>query len=170
MDKQLASLFHFLIDALKDEIENHARLLDVIREETQTLRDGRLSEVLDIGIRKGDAFRQSEAAMQRRMEAVTKITAHLCLAESLPSFIKLAPYADETIREILTDYRDKFADIVRGIKIANETNSQMIALTLAHVSRDMDFMMNMAASLPNYDRHGQMSARGLQGEFISQTG
>src|SRR5512133_3638591 len=123
MDKQLASLFHFLIDALKDEIENHARLLDVIREETQTLRDSRLSDVLEIGTRKGDAFRQSEAAMQRRMEAVTKIAAHLRLAESLPSFNELAPYADETTRKILTDYRDKFTYIVRGIKVANETNS-----------------------------------------------
>ena len=85
MDKQLASLFQFLIDALKDEIESHTRLLDVIREETQALRDSRLPEVLDIGIRKGDAFRQSEAAAQRRVEAVTAIIACLGL-EDLLSF------------------------------------------------------------------------------------
>ena len=170
MDKQIASLFHFLIHALRDEIKNHARLLDVIREETQTLRESRLSEVLNIGIRKGAAFRQSEAAMQRRINAVSDIASYLHLENSLPSFAELAPYVDATTRKTLTGYRDKFSDIVRGIKSANETNRQIIALTLAHVSNDIDFMMNIAASLPNYDRYGQVSARSLQGEFISQTG
>ena len=169
MDKQLASLFRFLIDALKDEIENHARLLDVIREETQALRESRLSEVLDIGIKKGAAFRQSEGSMRRRMDAAKNIAACLHLEDSLPSFVELASYADDTTRKILTGYRDKFADIVRGIKSANETNRQTIALTLAHIS-NIDFMMNIAASLPNYDRYGQVSARSLQSEFISQTG
>ncbi len=170
MGKQIASLFHFLIDALRDEIESHARLLDVIREETQTLRESRLLEVLDIGIRKGAAFRQSEAAMRRRTDAVSSIAACLHLEKSLPSFVELAPYADDTTRKILTGYRDKFAEIVRGLKSANEANRQTIAVTLAHVSSDIDFMMNIAASLPNYDRYGQVSARSLQGEFISQTG
>ena len=169
MDKQLASLFQLLIDALKDEIENHARLLNVIREETQTLCDSQLSDVLDIGIKKGDAFRQSEAAMQRRVVAVTKIVAYLCLEDSLP-FIELTQYADVTTRQILTGYRDKFTNIVRSIKSANEKNRQIIALTLAHVINNMHFIMNIAASLPNYDRHGQISARSLQGEFISQAG
>ncbi|MHB8910065.1 MAG: flagellar protein FlgN [Syntrophales bacterium] len=170
MDRQLAALFHVLIGALQDETEDHARLLDVIREETQALRDSRPSEVIDLGIRKGEAFRQSEAAMQRRADAVNNIAAHLRLEDSLPSFVELAPYADDTTRKILTGYRDKFADIVRSIRSANETNRQMIALTLAHVSSDIDFMMNLATSLPNYDRRGRVSARSLQGEFISQTG
>ncbi len=169
MDKQLASLFRFLIDVLKEEIENHARLLDVIREETQALCDSRLPDVLDIGIRKGDAFRLSEAAAQRRADAVTKIIAYLYLDNSL-SFVELAPYADVAARQILTDYRDKFADIVRHIKSANETNRQIIALTLAQVSNDRHFIRSITASLPNYDRHGQISARSLQGEFISQAG
>jgi flagellar biosynthesis/type III secretory pathway chaperone len=169
MDKQLASLFQFLIAALKDEIENHTRLLDVIREETRTLRDNHLPEVLNIGIRKGDAFRQSEAAMQRRLEAAAKIAAYLCLEDSLP-VVELAPYTDVTTRQILTGYRDKFSCIVRRIKSANEANRQIIALLLAHMSNNIDFIMNITASLPNYDRHGQIGARSLQGEFISQAG
>jgi len=169
MDRQLASLFQFLIDALKDEIESHTRLLDVIREETQTLRDSQLPKVLDIGIRKGDAFRQSEAATQRRVDAATKIVAYLCLEDSLP-IVELASYTDVTTRQILTGYRDKFADIVRRIKRANETNRQIIALTLANVSNNLLFIRDITASLPNYDRHGQISARSLQGEFISQAG
>ena len=169
MDKQLSSLFQFLIDALKDEIDNHTRLLDVIREETQTLCDSQLLEVLDIGIRKGDAFRQSEAAMQRRVDAAAKIVAYLRLEGPLP-IVDLASYTDVATRQILTVYRDKFADIVHRIKHANETNRQMIDLTLAHVSNNISFIMNITASLPNYDRYGQISARSLQGEFISQAG
>ena len=169
MDKQLSSLFQFLIDALKDEIENHTRLLDVIREETQTLRDSQLPEIPDIGVRKGNAFRQSEAAMQRRVDAATKIAAYLRL-EGFLLIGELAPYTDVTTRQILTRYQEKFADIVRRIKSANETNRQIIALTLAGVSNNIFFIMNITASLPNYDRHGQISARSLQGEFISQAG
>lgn len=169
MDKQLAFLFQFLIDALKDELESFARLLDVIRQETQTLRDNKLSEVIEIGIRKGNAFRQSEAAVQRRVDAVAKINAHLCLEDSLP-FVELAPYTDVTTRQILTGYRDKFADIVRRIKSANETNRRIIAFTLAQESNNINFIRNITTSLPNYCRHGQVSARSLQGEFISRAG
>ncbi len=169
MDKQLASLFQFLINALQDEYESRARLLYVIWEQTQTLRDSQLLEVPDISIRKGDAFRLSEAAVQRRVDAVTKIIAYLCLEDSL-SFLELAPYTDVTTRQILTGYRDKFADTVRRIKSANETNRKIIALTLAHVSDNINFIMNITTSLPNYDRHGQISARSLQGEFIAQAG
>jgi flagellar biosynthesis/type III secretory pathway chaperone len=169
VDKQLASLFRLLIVALKDEIENHTRLLDIIREETQALRDNQLPEVLDIGTRKGDAFRQSEAAMQHRVEAVTKIIAYLCLEGPLP-VVELASYADVTTRQILTGYSDKFADIVRRIKSANQANRRVIALTLAHVSNNIYFLRNITTSLPNYDRHGQISARSLQGEFISRAG
>jgi flagellar biosynthesis/type III secretory pathway chaperone len=169
MDKQLAFLFQFLIDALKDELESFARLLDVIREETQALRDNKLPEVIDIGIRKGNAFRQSEAAVQRRVDAVIKINAYLSIEDSLP-FVELAPYTDAATRQILTGYRDRFADIVHRIKSANETNRQIIALTLAQVSNNIKFIRNMTASLPNYDRHGQISARSLQGEVISRAG
>ena len=169
MDKQLASLFQFLIDALKDEIETHTRLLDVIREETQALLDSRLPEVLDIGIRKGDAFRQSEAAGERRVEAVAAIIACLGL-EDLLSLVELAAYADAATRQFLTGFREKYSDIVRRIESANETNRQIIALTLAHVSHNIHFIQNIIAPLPNYDRHGQIGAGSLQGGLLSQAG
>jgi len=169
MDKHLASLFWFLIVALKDEFESHACLLDVIREETQALSDSRLREVIDIGIRKGDVFRQSEASVRRREKAVNNIIAHMHLDDSLP-FAELASYADAPTRQSLTGYRDKVADIVRHIKSANEINRQIIALTLTQVSNNLYFISNITASLPNYDRRGQISARSLQGELISQAG
>ena len=169
MDKQLASLFQLLIDTVKDEIENHTHLLDVIREETQALRDCRLPEILDIGICKGDAFRQSQAAVQRRVEAITKITAYMGFKDPLP-FVELVAYADVTSRQILISYREIFTNIIRQIKSANEANRQIIALTLAHTVNNIHYIQNITASLPNYDRHGQISARSLQGEFISQAG
>jgi flagellar biosynthesis/type III secretory pathway chaperone len=169
MDKQFAFLFQFLIDALRDELASFTRLLDVIREETQALRDNKLPEVIEIGIRKGHAFRESEAAVQRRVDSVAKITAYLCLEDSLP-FFELASYTDVTTRQILTGYRDKFADIVRRIKSANETNRQLIALTLAQVNNNIKFIRDITASLPIYDRHGQISARSLQGEVVSRAG
>jgi hypothetical protein len=169
MDKQLASLFQFLIDALKDELESHTRLLDVIREETQALLDSRLPEVLNIGIRKGDAFRQSEAAAERRVEAVAAIIACLGL-EDLLSLGELAAYADASTRQFLTGFREKYSDIVRRIESANETNRRIIALTLAHVTHNIHFIRNITASLPNYDRHGQIGAGSLQGGLLSQAG
>jgi flagellar biosynthesis/type III secretory pathway chaperone len=168
-DNRLTSLFRFLIDTLKDEIENHNCLLDIIREEAQSLRESRMPAILDIGLRKGEALRQSEAARQRRMAAATNIFSYLRLDESLP-LSELMPYADITNRKILTDYRDKFSDIVRHIKNENEANRQIIALTLSNVADIITFIMNITASLPHYDRQGQISARRLRGEFISRTG
>jgi flagellar biosynthesis/type III secretory pathway chaperone len=168
-DKQLASLFQFLIDTVKDEIENHTRLLDVIHEETQALRDSRLSEILDIGICKGDAFRQAQAAAQRRVGAISKITAYLGFKDPLP-FAELVAYADVATRQILTNYREIFTNIIHQIKSANETNRQTIALTLSHVANNIHYIQDITASLPNYDQHGQISAQSLQGGFISQAG
>jgi flagellar biosynthesis/type III secretory pathway chaperone len=169
MDKHLASLFRSLIDALKDEMESHTRLLDAIREETQALRNNRLPEIFDIGIRKGDAFQEAEAAMQRRLDAVAAISARLGLEDPV-SFTQLAACADVQTRQILTGYREKFADIIESIKSANETNRQIIASTLDHIYNGIQFIRNISAPLPHYDRHGQIRAENAHGGILSQAG
>jgi hypothetical protein len=168
-EKQLASLFQFLVVAVKNEIENHTRLMGVIHEETQALRDSRLPDILNIGICKSDAFQLSRAAMQRRVEAVSKITACLGFTDPLP-FVELAAYADAATRQILIGYREIYANMIRQIKNANEANRQLIALTLSHVANNIHHIQNITGSLPNYDRRGQISARTLQGGFISKAG
>jgi flagellar biosynthesis/type III secretory pathway chaperone len=169
MDKALASLYKLLIHALDIELQSHAHLLEIILEETQALRRSRLPEVLDIGAKKGDAFRQSEAAAHRRAEALVPIIAHLGL-EATVSFVQMAAYADVTTRQVLTEYREKFADIVRRIEEANEINRRIIELTLAHVSNNLNFIYNISSSIPNYDQHGQIKAGNLQGRLVSQAG
>jgi flagellar biosynthesis/type III secretory pathway chaperone len=82
----------------------------------------------------------------------------------------MAAYADVETRQVLTGYREKFADIVRRIEDANDINRQIIALTLAHVSNNLNFINNISSSIPNYDQHGQIKAGNLQGRLISQAG
>ncbi|MFH1081239.1 MAG: flagellar protein FlgN [Pseudomonadota bacterium] len=168
-DKVLASLFQRLIHALDDELQSHAHLLEIILEETQALRKGRLPEILDVGAKKGDAFRQSEAAAHKRAETIAKIVAHMGLEASV-SFVQMAACADIATRQVLTRYREKFADIVNRIEEANEINRQIIALTLAHVSNNLNFIHNISSSIPNYDQQGQIKAGNLQGRLISQAG
>jgi len=169
MDKPLASLYKRLVHVLDDELQSHARLLEIILEETQVLRKSLLPGILDIGARKSEAFRQSEAAAYRRAETVGRIIADLGL-EAPVSFIQMAAYADVATRQVLTGYREKFADIVRRIEDANDINRQIIALTLAHVSNNLNFINNISSSIPNYDQHGQIKAGNLQGRLISQSG
>jgi flagellar biosynthesis/type III secretory pathway chaperone len=82
----------------------------------------------------------------------------------------MAAYADVTTRQVLTEYREKFADIVRRIEEANEINRRIIELTLAHVSNNLNFIYNISSSIPNYDQHGQIKAGNLQGRLVSQAG
>lgn len=168
-DETLASLYNRLLDTLDDELQCHTNLLGIILEETQVLRKSRLPDILDIGARKGDAFRQSEAAAHRRAEAVGRIIARLGL-DGPVSFIQMAAYADIATRQRLTGYRENFADRVRRIEEANEINRQIIALTLAHVSHNINFINNIWTSIPNYDQNGQIKAGNLQGRLISQAG
>ena len=117
MDRQLASLFESLIEALKDELESHTRLLDFIREETQALRHSRLPEILAAGNKKSEAFWLTAAAAKKREEAIDSLIA--CLGHKAPvSFAQLAAAADFNIRQILTFYKEKFADIIPKIKKA----------------------------------------------------
>lgn len=169
MDKSLELLFKRLIHALDDELQSHAHLLNIILEETQALRRSRLPEILDTGARKGDAFGQSEAAARRRSESVGRIIAHLGL-EAPVSFVQMAAYTDGATRQVLTGYREKFADIVRRIEEANDINRRIIELTLAHVSNNINFINNISSSIPNYDQHGQIKAGNLHGRLISQAG
>ena len=169
MENQINSLFNCLIDTLKDEIESHTHLLDVIREETKTLGDCRMLEFLDVGVRKGNAFRQSQAAMQRRVDAVNGIIVFFGHEDPI-SFGELVAYADVTIGGILNSYQKKYADIVRRIKIANNVNRQIIALTLTNVINNIHFIQNITVSLPNYNQYGQIGARNLHGKLVSQAG
>lgn len=169
MDKQLASLYGSLIHILDEELRCHERLLKVILEETQALRKGRLPGILDVGASKSDAFRKSEAAAHQRTESVGRIIAHIGV-EAPVSFFQMAAYADVATRQVLTGYREKFADIVRRIEEANEINRQIITLTLAHINKNINFINNISSSISNYDHHGQVKAGNLQGRLISRAG
>ena len=168
-EQTLDALYKRLMMTLNAEIQTHARLLKIILEETQVLRKSRLSDIVDIGAAKEKAFRESETAAHLRAEAVGYIIAHLGLDEPV-SFVQLAAYADIATRQELTGYREKFADLVRRIEDANEVNRQIIALTLAHVSTNINFIHSISSSIPNYDQHGQIKAGNLQGRLISQAG
>jgi flagellar biosynthesis/type III secretory pathway chaperone len=167
MDKH--SLYSPLIEALKDEIKSHACLLDVIREETRVLSQNRLPDLLDIGVKKGDVFRRTEAVTHRRTEIMNHIIAFLGI-EAHASVTQLAALADVQNRQILTDYREKFADILCGIESANEANRQIIASTLAHINHHIHFIRRITATLPHYDQHGQIRDGNLHGGLISQAG
>jgi len=169
MDKPLESLYRQLVHTLDAELQSHDRLLKIIMEETQALRRSRLPEILDTGARKSDAFSHSEAAARRRSEAVGRIIAHLGI-EAPVSFVQMAAYADVATRQVLTGYREKFADIVGRIEAANDINRRIIELTLAHVSNNINFIHNISSSIPNYDQHGQIKAGNLHGRLISQAG
>jgi len=169
VDNQLASLYGSLIHILDEELQSHTLLLKIILEETKVLRKSRLPEILDVGARKSDAFRQSEASAYRRVEAVGRIIARLGLEDPV-SFVQLAAHADAATRQILTGYRDKFAGIVRQIEKSNEANRRIIALTLAHINKNINFINNISSSISNYDHHGQMKAGNLQGRLISRAG
>jgi flagellar biosynthesis/type III secretory pathway chaperone len=167
MDKY--SLYSPLIEALKDEIESHACLLDIIRAETRALKENRLSEVLDIGAKKNDAYMQTLAAAHRRMETFNRVVARLGF-ETPVTFMQLAVCADVQTRQILMDHREIFADILHGIGNANEANRQIIASTLAHIKHHIHFIRTITATMPHYDQHGQIREGNLHGGLISQAG
>jgi flagellar biosynthesis/type III secretory pathway chaperone len=169
MDKQIASLYKSLLHTMNEELQCHERLSDLIHEETLVLRQSRLPDILDINARKAEAYRQSEAAAQRRVESIDRIVACLGL-ENPVSFAQLTACADVATRQILIGYREKFADMVRHIEKTNEINRQIITLTLAHVSNNLNFIHSISSSIPNYDQRGQIKAGNLQGRLISQAG
>ena len=168
MDKR-ALLYKSLLRTLEEEVQHHERLLELIHEETLVLRKSLLPEILDITARKGEAYRQSEAAVQRRVESIDGIIAYLGLENPL-SFSQLAACTDVATRQILIGYREKFTDIVCRIEKTNEINRQIIALTLAHVSNNLNYIHSISSKIPNYDHHGQIKAGNLQGRLISQAG
>jgi hypothetical protein len=86
------------------------------------------------------------------------------------SFNQLASFADVQTRQILTGYREKFADIMRNIKSANETNRLVIFSTLDHIQSGIQFIRNITAPMPHYDRHGQIRSAGANGAILSQAG
>lgn len=169
MDNQLASLYSSLLHILDEELRCHQHLLEVINEETQVLRNSRLTEILEISAAKEDAFHQSEAATQKRVESVERIITHMGI-EVPVAFVHLAAHADAATRQILTGYREKFADIIHHIEKTNEINRQMITLTLAHINKNITFINNISSTISNYDHQGQMKAGNLQGRLISRAG
>ena len=68
MDKR-AFLYKSLLQTLDEEMQYHERLLELIHEETLVLRKSFLPEILDISTRKGEAYRQSEAAAAQQRVA-----------------------------------------------------------------------------------------------------
>jgi flagellar biosynthesis/type III secretory pathway chaperone len=167
MDNQF--LYSTIIEALRDELECHRRLLGIIREETQALRRGLPPDVIEIGNRKGEAFAEAETATRRRTEIVHRITARLGFGAPV-SLTQLADHADLETRQILTGYREKFADILHSIKSVNESNRRMIALTLDHINHHIHFVRRMTAALRHYDQNGQIRDGNLHGGLISQAG
>jgi flagellar biosynthesis/type III secretory pathway chaperone len=169
MDKQLASEYASLIGALEDETARAIHLLDVIGEETQALRQGRLNDVVAVCAQKEDAFRLLEAATYKRGEAAARVGALLGLSAPV-SFTRLAACADVQTRQILTGYQEKLADVIGGVRTANEANRQVISLTLDFISGGIQFIRNISAPLPHYDSRGRIKTGDAHGALLSRAG
>lgn len=167
MDKH--SLYSPLIESLKDEIEIQGRLLEVLYGESRLLSQNRLPDILDMGIQKGVALRQAEAAAHRRTQVMKQTAVRLGL-EAPVSLTRLAACADAHTRQILTDCQEKIAGLIARIADTNEANRRMIALTLAHVNHHIEFLRRISVARPLYDRQGHIPNGDLHGGFISHAG
>lgn len=169
MNNETTLLYRSLLHQMAAELQIHEDLLDCIDRETRTMRRGKLTEILDVGVMKEKAMRNSEAAMRQRTFCMRQIIAHLGLQEPV-GFAQVVAHADLETRQELTDCREKIADITGRIGNINEINRQTITSMLDHVGKNIRFINNISSSLPNYDRHGQIRAGNLQGRMLSKAG
>jgi flagellar biosynthesis/type III secretory pathway chaperone len=169
MNKDLDFLYNSLLLSMGQECEHYEELLKAIKEETHVLKKSNLPDILEFNTRKERLLLSLNMASEMRMSAVKKIVSHLNLDEPV-SMTQLIAYAQDHTRQNLTDYQEKFADMIAKIKKMNDHNKTLITFLLSHIGNTLNYINSITSSCPNYDQCGQVKARNLQGRLISQEG
>jgi flagellar biosynthesis/type III secretory pathway chaperone len=169
MQKDMDTLYESLLIALGQEYGQYEALRKALKDESAILKKTSLEHILENNARKEAIVLSLNMTAGMRRKAVDTLAAgfHLDEPVSLTTIIERAPIST---RQILSDYQEKFADIMEQVQKLNEANKNLISFSLTHVRNTFNYINSLVCSNPNYDHHGQIKAGNLQGRLISQAG
>ena len=169
MNKDLDYLYNSLLLAMGQEYERYQELLKTIEEEAEILKKNVLTDILNCNARKEMVLLSLNMALDMRMSVIHKIAAHLHIDKPV-SVSQIIAYAQHHIRKNLTDYQEKFTDLIKQINKVNENNKHLITFSLSHINNTINYINSLTSSHLNYSPSGQIKAGNLQGRLISQAG
>lgn len=169
MSKDLDQLYRSLLLALGQECEHYQELLQTVTAEEAILIGGGLDEIVDFNAKNERLLLSLKMAAEMRVNATRQLAEALHLDESV-TMTRLVAGAEGVTRKNLIACREKFAELLAAIKMGNDRNRDLIAVSLLHVNNTMNFINNLNSSSANYNRQGQRGAGNLQGRLISKAG
>ena len=169
VNKDIEVLYTSLYLAMEQEYQRYQELLEAIEDGTSTLISCTPAELIDFNSRNERLLLSVNMASDIRLKAIKEIASFLRLDEPV-TMEQLIFYAPGRARQNLMDYKEKFADLIRKLHLANSHHRALIEASLSYINNTLNYIANLTCFNPSYDRYGQVGAGNLQSRLISEAG
>jgi hypothetical protein len=133
-----------LILALDKEYEIYKEVLEVAKQKKQIIVEGKMKELDDI-TSKEQAIILSIGKLESIREAILKNIVNELDIDEAQNISQLSKYLDDKSKKKILAIRDKFKDILIGVRNQNDLNNKLIQHSLEYI----EFNKNLLTSLEN---------------------
>ncbi|MCT4566291.1 MAG: flagellar protein FlgN [Maledivibacter sp.] len=133
-----------LILALDKEYEIYKEVLEVAKQKKQIIVEGKMKELDDI-TSKEQAIILSIGKLESIREAILKNIVNELDIDEAQNISQLSKYLDDKSKKKILAIRDKFKDILIGVRNQNDLNNKLIQQSLEYI----EFNKNLLTSLEN---------------------
>jgi hypothetical protein len=133
-----------LILALDKEYEIYKEVLEVAKQKKQIIVEGKMKELDDI-TSKEQAIILSIGKLESIRAAILKNIVNELDIDEAQNISQLSKYLDDKSKKKILAIRDKFKDILIGVRNQNDLNNKLIQQSLEYI----EFNKNLLTSLEN---------------------
>lgn len=169
-DNSCENIFASLIEILRKELVVYQELKSTIVDEKIMLKKPTLDELNHNNARKENIILKARMLAEARTNILKKIARNFDINANSVILSHLIGYADNQQRAEIEEVRDALVLISREISGLNETNMNLLNVSMDNVKSSLDFINSIASSGSVYLQCGKVKALNKNGIYLHREG
>ncbi len=162
--------FASLVEILRKELAVYEELKDAIDHEKIILQRPTLNELNHNNARKENIILKARMLIEARTNILNKIAVKLDINSKSVKLSQIIDYSDEKQKAEIDKIRDALVSISREINGLNESNKNILNVSVNNIRSSMDFINSMMSSGPVYQQCGKVKSLDKNGVYLNKEG
>jgi hypothetical protein len=164
------NIFASLIEILRKELTVYQELKSSIVYEKKILKKPTLDELNHNNARKENIILKARMLTEARTNVLKKITRNLDINTRSVKLSQLISYAGNEQRAEIEELRDALVLISQEITCLNETNKNLLNVSMDNVKSSLDFINSITSLGSVYQQYGKIKSADKNGIYLHKEG
>lgn len=169
-EKCCENIFASLVEILRKELAVYQELKSTIVQEKKILQKPTLDELNHNNAQKENIILKARMLTEARTNILKKIALKLDINSKSVKLSQIIAYSDNQQRAEIEEVRDALVSISREIAGLNESNKNILNVSVHNIRSSLDFINSMMSSGPVYQQCGKIKSLDKNGIYLHKEG